>query len=438
MRIGAVVFWVVVAAVLGVVAVQTRPTPGPPGQTRAVFLGVDTAETVAIETRSPGEPGVRVERAGRGWSVSWTDAGGERRVWPADPDLARAGLRVLATAELGRREGTDEVTGGVELSFRRADGVVRTLRLGDRSVGGRMPGVLTTDGRAEAVWIDARLADALRGSSLRRWRDPRLAATDTDPTAVAIQVGDHTVELARDGGVWFVGKGDRISADRGAVDRLIEGLGEIRATSFVDRPMADADTGLGDPLATIRVRSGGETPGTRTVVVGRGVDAGVTAVFVRAEGRAGERGFGPVVARVTGEALGAIGATPEAYMRRTPIDPGRFDVGRIDIEPGGTFVRAIDGWRREGGASRSPGTPQLDAMLGLLSGVEASGISVGQPAGGGTVVRLGDAARGEVLTLTIRRTPDGFDVSTPWDGGSVVWTYDASAGEPALGWISPE
>lgn len=443
MRIGAVVFWVVIAAVLGVIAVRTTPSTGTPGASAAVRLGVDAAGTVSIEAHTPGEPGVRVEKAGRGWVVSWADAGGGPRVWPADPDLARAGLRVLATAELERRDGAgEEVAGGVELSFRHEDGGVRTLRLADRSVGGRTPGMLEGEGEPEAVWIDARLGDALRGASLRRWRDPRLASTGADPSAVTIEVGDHAVELTRESGVWFVGGADRISADRGAVDRLVERLGEIRATSFVDRPMPDADTGLDAPLATIRVRSGGETPGARTIAVGRGVDAGVTAVFVRAEGRAGERELGPVLARVTGEALAAIGATPEAYIRRTPIDPGRFDVGRVELgaaaEFAGAFVRSIDGWRRDGEAARSPDTPRLDAALALLSGTEASGIGVAEPAGRGAVVRLSDAARGETLTLTVARTPDGFEVSTPWGDAGVVWTYDADAGERALGWIAPE
>lgn len=446
MRIGAVVFWVVVAAVLGVVAVQTRPGATPAPTDAPPTLGVDPATTVAIEMREPGGDPVRVERGsvGSAWVVSWTDDSGEQRTWAADPDLTRAGLRVLATAELEARDGGPVGDDATELTITNEGGVGTVVRIGDRAVGGRTEGELVGDhGDRRTVWMGSRFVDALRRASVLRWRDPRLADAAPDLTQIDIRAGDAGVSLARVGGVWFVDAPAGVSADRGAVDRLIAKLGEVRAESFVDRPMPDADTGLASPIATIEVRATGERERVRTLAVGQGVDAGVSAVFVRTTGTDGGRAVGPVLARVTGDALAAIGVNPEAYVRRTPIDPGGFDVGRVTVggvgSEGTPYARSIDGWRREGADGRSPESARLDALLGVLTRTEASSIRTDSTGEAFATVRVRDAARGQDLAFQVSRAEGGgYAVSLATGAMVVTWVYDAGVADDAFKWVAAQ
>jgi len=446
MRIGTVVFWVIVAAVLGVVAVQTRPGGGHGPAPAVPTLGVDPATTTTIEVRNPGADPVRVERgsAGSGWVVSWTDASGEPRAWAADPDLTRAGLRVLATAELEPREGGPVGDGATELTITNEGGARTIVRLGTRTVGGRTEGELVgSPGDTRGIWIGSRLVEALRRASMLRWRDPRLADTGGEATQIDLHAGNGGVSLSRVGGLWFVGGAGGVNADRSAVERLIAKLSEVRGEAFVDRPMPDTDTGLADPIATIEVRAAGETAHTRTLTIGQGVDAGVTAVFVRASGRDGERAMGPVLARVTGESLAAIGVNPEAYVRRTPIDPGQFDVGRVTLgaleREGVAFARSIDGWQRDAEDGRSPESKNLDTLLGVLTKTDASTIRMGPAGAAFALIRVRDEAREQGLTFQVAREEGGgYAVSLVRGAMIVTWVYDAGVADDAFAWVSAQ
>lgn len=441
MRIGAVIFWVVVAAVLGVIAVQTRPTGNAGDGVDAegvVTLGIDLASVHELRAGTDGRA-VTIARTPGGdgsWIVSW---GEPRSVWAADEELTRAGLRILASAELATRADGDLVD--ADSTFAWADGTgSTTMRWGGQALGGRVAAEIDRDGVNRAVWLDVRLANALTAESLMRWRSAVLLTPGTPIQSLWIELTDRGVSLERVAGRWELAGAPELPVDRERIEGAVRAAIELRAMVFAYE-RSEAFTGT--PVATVRTR--GVDGSERELAVLGAADAAGKRVRAVARGSAGGRSLGPVWVEVAAGPLDALSPEPWAYLRGTPIDGDRVDVASVEIRSTGAqtpavrVTRAIDGWRMEGGSEEvgvGIGLDRPAALLDLLTTRRAG--SVRAPAGEETVgvFRVSDAALPAPIDVELVRIGDGYGLLLRSAALDVVYEYPDAQPQATLVWAA--
>lgn len=438
MRKGPVVFWAVTAAVLGVLVALFGRGGGREGAaaTATLRLPLEAAEVRVVGSERAGGGVVVVQRVDEGWPTGWAvrtvDMGGEAAWWPADEQRVRAGLRLLTTAELPRREGgaIEGATRAVSLGL--GDRGTVDLTLGDRPLGGRIPTEFAGAGGREAVWMDSRLGEALRGEALLLWRDDRVLAVSGAATGFSVRGGASGVELRREGGVWMIAGEPALPVDRQAVADTLAVLTGLKASRVLDPDLAlEAERGLDVEQAVLSVESPG---GRRRLALGRAADAAGSEVFARATGQLGGQRLAELDVRVPTRPLAGVSASAVDYTARSPVDGGRFDIARVEIAGVGGAVR-MDAVRAPDGWSGTEEDARIEALLGVLMR-EPGAVSLepeGEPVG---TVRLHAAAGRGSVSLTLLRSGDGVGVMLEGERLRVGWSWDAPEAQATLEWAA--
>ncbi|MEQ8770726.1 MAG: hypothetical protein RIB60_09485 [Phycisphaerales bacterium] len=427
MRIGPVVFWVVLAAALGALVIVTRG-PANPDDGRAggvVTLGIDIAQVRSIRTE--GDAGVSIERAGSGgWLVRWTDSG-RPVVWPADDELARAGLRVLAAAEFAPRTGDErpDLAGSVLV---RSEGGELRLRWGGSPIAGRIAAEIDAGDGPRAVWMEERLARALDRASLMRWRSSSILRLASRPVGLEIEMPDRSVRLSASDGVWRLDGARTLAVDQALVDETLGDLGRMVAESFEEHAAE------GPLAASVRV-AGIDGSERRLELIGA-INAAGTRFAARVSGLRGGVELGPVGVVINAEPLGRLSPDARAYLRGTAIDGSRIDVASVELvsAAGGVLARAtrsIDGWRSDADPGR------FGAFVELLTDTKASAIGDGSASEPVGFVRVRDAALEAPIEIELARRADGaLELVVRSEALAVSFEYADAEAQRVLAWAA--
>ncbi len=424
---GPVVFWVVVAAVLGGLVMLSRrgPEGRGPGDAGVVSLGLDLAGVTALEAGTDGR--LRIERAAGGrWFVAWGEGDAARR-WPADDERARAGLRVLASAVFSERTADAGIVEFGAVTVHQADGA-RTIRWSGDPIAGRVAAEIEHDGGTHAVWMEHRLARALETENLMQWRDARLMSLGSRVMEIEVELPGKSVRLVQEAGVWRIDGAGVLAVNDAEVQRTLDAIASIEAQQL------EAAPDDGPPAATIRVV--GIDGAERTLSVLGAVNAAGTVMAARVSGTDGGQDVGPIGATIKGEPLGVMSPDPDAYLLGTAIDGARVDVATVELlsrsgERRALATRSIDGWRTEADAER------MAALVGVLSDVRASSVGDGSDAESVGVIRLRDAALAQPIELVLGKLPGGaFCVVARGDALTVSFEYADAETQATLGWAA--
>ncbi len=429
MRIGPVVFWVLAAAALGVLVVLTRGSGGPsdgPAES-SLTLGIDIAAVRSI--RTDGDDGVSIERSSAGvWLVRWVRSG-DAVVWPADAELSRAGLRVLAAASFSARTDGNPPTTSRSMRVRTDDGEV-LLRWGGQPIAGRLAAEIDRGDGAQAVWMEDRLARALEPESLMRWRSAAIMQTASRPVEFQVAMPGRSVALSSADGVWRLDGARALAVDQALMDETVRDLGTLLAESF--EPI-DADA-----PAAASIRVAGLDGSTRTLELLGAMNASGTRFAARVMGEQGGTPLGPVGVVIDAGPLGSLSPVSREYLSGTAVDGSRVDVASVELISGTGDVRArasraIDGWRSD------VDDEMFGSLVSLLTRTEASAVGDGSGLDRAGVVRIRDAALDAPLDVEIGRRSDGAGVLVVRGGAfDVSFEYTDPEAQRVIAWAADQ
>lgn len=429
MRVGPVVFWVVVAAVLGAAVLVSRDRGAPDSGITLppVTLSMSVADIRLIETRAGA--GVSLSRGDEGaWFVRWGQ-GDTETSWPANPELVRAGLRVVSAAEFAPRNDSSVIERPQSVTVGSETGDV-VLRWGGSAIAGRLAAELTRDGETQPIWLEQRLARSLEPASLLQWRSNSVLNLGSQVIGMEIEMPERGVSLVRRDGVWKIGLSDALPVDRALAEESIAEIGKINIGSFSevadDRP----------PVATVRLS--GMDGSDRVLELLGGANAAGTRVSARIRGTVDGHPIGPVSVTVNAEPFNQLSPDPNSYLLGTAVDGARVDVASIELVGlNGQVVtraaRTINGW--DTGTSAE----QVTALVDLLTQARASSFGDGIGAEPIGLIRVVDAAVEQPIEISVERMAAGSIALAMHDHGSSVWFEHTDAtSQELLTWLAGE
>lgn len=425
----AAVVALIVALILGGVAVLTLSTPGGgpnmDGPSEAVFA-FQPSEVQSLRVAPAGQDvSYMVERASPGGWRLRTFGSGDTRPWPVVPTRARGAVRVLAdlAAPVDQDAAPTLDDRAVTLEVTLRDGKEHRLEIGSEAVGGRRRAV-TGDGRV--MYVDASVLDVLTNPGPPGWRNPAaLPGVGAETSRIAIRAPETALTLARVEGDWRLRSPVRARASDSAVSDLVGALAALRATSFLtpDEAPPATEMGLDEPELVITIESD-----QRRI----GPDGEVTIETARRRlrlggparlgggGRFADTGEGGQAMVVDASGIDAIQTDPALYPARTAIGARPSGIGMVIVMPtSGSdrgYRRTIDGWRRiaDDGGLAPVEDEVVESLLTFLSERLASDVLLREPSDVQPVaiVRLLDLADGPLGRVEVGEAAEGVAVRT--------------------------
>lgn len=418
----AVIIWLVLAVVLGMLAIIVLRLPGQIATPSVAPIGSRLLTFVPSEVRSitvVRADGSRelIEQSPQALSALGTDAQWQLRLqspnaptpgaapWPITGPSMQSLLRILAELSAIGEPAKDITVGDrpFTITIALSDGSERTLRLAERTLAGTclaevISGAIST-GASPAptpttvrTLIDAKVHDLFTNPGPRAWRETALlAALAPEASRIRLENAQQKLALAKTNGRWALREPVATPADPGSIQALIAELGRVHVADFLDGGSGSAPTGLESPVARLAVEVDRRTQATGAT------DPSVTTMGVElAVGRAAESSRGSAFASVNGErvilvdaaALARITMDPTAYIWPHPTRLAAADIGTIVLDrtdtPNGAgskaFKRGLARWSQ----IRADGTEitladkalrDADALAAFLTGGDRSAFS---------------------------------------------------------------
>ncbi|MGJ8635537.1 MAG: DUF4340 domain-containing protein [Phycisphaerales bacterium] len=366
MSLRTVLIALIVAGVFaGLVLVSTSLTGSDSGageaNTSIRSLGFDPAAVVEVrvESESVGEQSAfRESGAIDGWRVRLGETGGDG--WAADSTRIRTVLRALSSASLSVQD--DESIGELlgMLSLTDGEGVTTEVRFGSQAAGGFVPVEVVSrggDGIAKGRWfgrIERALRDSLISEGIASWRSKELFdLTMSEVFGARVESGRDSVGLERSSRGWTIEEPWTAGADGASVQGMVGLTLGLAAERFYDPEVYTEDlTGLGSPIATIELLDA--DGGSHSITLGAAVNPDGTEVFAEYQV---DDGASAILAIKT-EGLNRLTASPLGYVRQSPIDMARADIGKLRVQSAEGDERLVvepklDSWT-VGGTVASP------------------------------------------------------------------------------------
>jgi hypothetical protein len=190
-----------------------------------------------VDVLTPSET-VRLARGpSGGWTVNGMPAAADRvnDLLAALSDTGQSSELVARSPGSHARLGVDS-SAGRQLRLAMGDRVLLHLVFGSQGRGWQTAYVRRTD-ENEVYLLNGRLAP-LVDADAESWRDRRIGGAVADSiAAIRIERGRRVTVLARADGAWRMGDDP---ADSAAVERLLQGLGEVTAAGFASAAQADS------------------------------------------------------------------------------------------------------------------------------------------------------------------------------------------------------
>lgn len=395
----AVALWILVSAMLAMVAAALMFQSGGPGTGGVVsegeaLLGFDPARIDEVRVRRPGAALTETIRRNRegGWSLTMQrsdDADGPE--WPVNPVRMRGLLSALSRLRASEQPQTagetfERQTLSVELL--ETDGTRHTIRIDSAALGGKRLAQVNASRRA---FVDDEIYDVFTSPGPTGWRiESAMPGVGADASRLVAEAPRRRLALARINNRWSLRSPFRARADDNAAARLLDVMSDLRIQRFIDDPTGlDADaTGLDDPILTLRaevdsrtVDDDGEmrtTTEVRELTIGSAADLGGGAYYART-GRSG------MLLQIDAEGLQSLSLDPADYVSKLAIGEPASNIGMIVVEPetGADlgYRRGERGWVRLG-PDRSPApSAEANELVALLTEESASASLFSTPTG---------------------------------------------------------
>lgn len=401
----AVILWLMLAVVLGVVVVLVLRSPGAQSSSGTAGVGskllsFTPGEVEQIIVSVPGQPRQTIEKAPGAKSILGADADWQLRIdaakpgeqplapWPIESAKLQLLLRVLSEMravalsasgmELGRPTIVDiHLTGNRSIK----------LTLAERTLAGTgLVEIDTPTATGTRALVNDNIHAVFTSPGPREWREPfPLGGIAPDASRIRIEGKGKPLALAKHEGKWFVQEPVQAPADAAAIGHLLAMLGHISIADFLDQGPSDSTTGLEKPTGTITLEADRRsmptgaaepkvTTDTVTIAIGGAADAAVSRVFCSVGGHR--------VVLISSASIRDIGADPGAVIWPHPLRESPSDIGTIAFTltnsiPATTaekaFKRSDGRWIQEiAGNADVPLTTQaqrdVDALLIMLTG----------------------------------------------------------------------
>jgi hypothetical protein len=355
MSMKAVIVWLLLAVVLGVVVVVLvfmQPGGAKPSNIVPVgdrVLSFIPGEVEQIVVRPAGQPRQIVEKAPGAKGILGADADWQLRIepvkageatlppWPLVSAKLQSLLRVLsemravALPAAGMELGQPTIV-EIHLSGNR----VITLSLAERTLAGT--GLVEVDAPPAKVMrtlVNDQIHGVFTNPGPREWREPfPFGGIAPDASRIQIHGKGKPLVLGKVEGKWSVREPVQAPADPAAIQRLLANLGHISVADFLDDGVTGSTTGLDKPAGTITIEAdrrsmpqGATEPkistDTVTLAVGGAADSAVTRLFCSING-------GRIVLLNSG-AIRDIGTDASTVIWPHPLREAPADIGRIAI-----------------------------------------------------------------------------------------------------------
>jgi hypothetical protein len=409
----ALVLWVVLAVLAGLVALDRRSAePVGAAAVRLAPGGASSITGIAAEGRGLSVHVIQAQPGGR-WMIEWTEGqsqGQSQGQWPADQRLVASALRLLGSAQV--ETGVREV-GAIEPGHRvtiRTDTGTRMLSIGAEALSGTRPTEI--DGQPGS--LSDGVAGLLEPRSLLAWRDLAVfPGLDTSVATVLLEHEGAVIELRRVGERWGLTRPVSTSADPGAVASLLSGLSGLRFASL--GPAQDVS---GAARIVLGVEGAADAPS-------RGWVGTISGTGMTSELRSAQDGGGRVAGVLDGAGVDPSRFDAALFVSRVSVPVPATDIAVIELTAGGVAERL-----ERSGQTWSARSELAAALLGVLTAEPALGVSIEpvrsdeQTPADGVRVRLerfGGLPGGEV---TLQRAGDSILVID----ARVVRRYAAATG----------
>lgn len=438
MSIRTLLIWIIIAGILGAGVLVTRAQQQasrdaqPASSTRTI--GFDPVSISAIERLVDDQREIlerdptRLEQ----WSVHWAQGGMDHR-WAVQSNKAKGALRMLSTARIQTLEDDQLNTIGGELLLRQTDGSSIRIEFDSTSSGGFNTIRIEhrdTQGVATARWfgrIQRRVYDALISTNLRQWRSKQLfELPNSSIRRVELEAGGLSLVLARTSSGWIIQEPFAIHGDTQTIENLIKVLGSLQANGFVDDPVDQSTTGLGSPIAKIRLASESRNP---SLTIGTRADVGGSSVYGQVETE-----MGSALVTLKTDQLAKLTAAAEPYIARTPSSATLGSVVGIQINGRDARLRfqakrELGKWTIGETQADSVNRDAIDRLIGLLLHEPATVVNVIDADSAiepvGSVALIGADGRSlDELGFAIDSTPSGMRlllIHQLDDARQVIW-----------------
>ena len=375
MSIRTLLIWIIIAGTLGgiVIAIkaQQNKTLLTKPATASRLISFDPASTITLERavanqrevlrQDPTEPGR--------WTIHWSHAGMDHQ-WAAQPNKVRSALRTLATARILPADENLITTLAGEFIIRQLNGDSIRIEFDASSSGGYTPIRVEerdSQGIATAMWfgrIEKNIADAFIPKPIKDWRSDRIFEMPNSAVrGLELSAMGTSVEFARMNTGWMIQKPIQIHGNTTQIENLVKVLTSLEAATFVDDPLDPATTGLGTPIATIRISA---TDESSTLTIGTRADVDGTRVYAQLN-----TSTGSALVTLETDQLAKLTAVVDAYIAKTPSRQNLSAIRAVRIEgrDGKTRLKAdksAGNWIIAGAQADSLNRDAIERLLRVL------------------------------------------------------------------------
>lgn len=335
-----------------------------------------------------------------------------------------------------------------EIRILSRSGQVTTVQLGSGRSGGRTPVRVEQRDESGAIervisgWIDSAVPDAITVNTLA-WRETKLMdAAASAITRVRLVAGPNSVALERRSSGWWIAEPIELHADQQTTDTVVKSLLAIDAKRFVDAPVDEQTTGLGQPLAIIEI---GDAESISTLAIGTRADVGGDLLYARYE-----RDQSSTLIQVSTDALSKLTAVPDAYVSKLagPFATTAVRTVRVLSREGQEkLVAARDGahWRLGDAPADTLTNESVDRLLSVLLRQPAGGVRLLEASAelprmiAGVALVDGQGAELGVYDIALEQGASGMQllVTRPLsDGRRVVWAYLGDDAQATGTWLT--
>lgn len=416
----AVIIWLALAVLLGVIAIVLLLSPNLTGSgTSALPIGSKLLNFSASEVlrvtvlRADGTQEI-IEKAPNATSTLGVDTEWQLRIkgakpedytpppWPVTGPAMQSLLRILSDLATIGEPAKDATLGerpvSVIIAFN--DGAERTLRLADRTLAGTcLAEVLAAPAGTGAnprpaqphvrALIDGKVQDLFTNPGPRAWRETSLlAALAPEASRIRLENPRQKLALGKTDGRWSLREPVAAPADPSAVQALVAELSRVHVADFLDAGAGTTPTGLEKPEARLAVEIDRRTmePGKNepTIKTG-GVEIAIGLPAESSRGRVFASINGERVVLVDANALARISMDATAYIWPHPTRLAGADIGTVVLDrtdtPNGAgskaFNRSLARWTqlRPDGSEVTLADKELrdaDALVAFLTGGDRS------------------------------------------------------------------
>lgn len=452
MSLRTLLIWCIIAGLLGGAAVVLRNQHAKTVRSQEILWGglqFDPASVVTfrVESETGGVEIVRDADSVDEWDGRW-ELGNGSQGWGVTSTRVRGALRTLSTTQI-RLSDEVLVEDGTRVELRSRSGSVVELLIGNDRSGGRSPVRVQQRDESGAIervlngWMEAGTARALTPENTLGWRDTRLMSVAMSSiTGVRVRAGQYETRIELRDARWEITEPIRIHAERERVEELLRTVLALRAEGFVDGAVDPETSGLGSPIAVIRVDT---RDGTYRLSVGQVADIGSDRLYASFA-----RDGSETLIRIPLSSLSKLTAVPDAYVANhaSELAQTRIQGLRVLGRDGGVrfeSVRDSGEWVSGGERVDSITRMAIDRLLRLLVQTPSDAVRLLDP--GAEMPRAISGvvfvdAQGDPIgtyDIALEQGDQGMRllVSRSLNGGKrVVWAYNGEDAQATGTWLT--